>query len=165
MNDREDAADAEGSVREAWANGQESAAVSMARKLYGAEVYGLLLGLCRVREEADDAFSLFAEGLWQSLKTVECHCSLRTWALAVVERKLSYVTIRIGADARVEGLEVRLDGTLFREPSWGSERPIDPGEHSLMVTAPGPERYETTFTIKGEASMAVSARGARLLHQ
>lgn len=74
--------------------------------------------------------------------------------LAVVERQLSYLTIRVGGDARVEGLEVRLDGAAFREPSWGSARPIDPGEHVLVVTAPGHKRFETTFTIKGDGHRA-----------
>lgn len=74
--------------------------------------------------------------------------------LAVVERQLSYVTIRVAADARVEGIEIRLDGTVFRAPSWGSARPIDPGEHKIVVTAPGHERFETTFTIEGDGHRA-----------
>lgn len=86
MKDRENAADAEGAVRTAWENGQESAAVSAALKLYGAEIYGLLVGLCRGPHEADDAFSLFAEGLWQSLATFEWKCSLRTWAYVIARR-------------------------------------------------------------------------------
>ncbi len=86
MKDREDAAEAEGAIRQACAAGQESAAVSAALKLYGAEVYGLLLGLCRGRDEADDAFSLFAEALWQSLSTFEWKCSLRTWAYMIARR-------------------------------------------------------------------------------
>ncbi len=86
MKDREDAADAESAIRTAWESGQESAAVSAALKLYGAEVYGLLVGLCRSPHEADDAFSLFAEGLWQSLSTFEWKCSLRTWAYVIARR-------------------------------------------------------------------------------
>jgi RNA polymerase sigma-70 factor (ECF subfamily) len=86
QKDQDDGAEAEGSVRQLWADGRESAAVSAALKLYGAEVYGLLLGLCRGRDEADDAFSLFAEGLWQSLSTFEWKCSLRTWAYVIARR-------------------------------------------------------------------------------
>ncbi len=74
--------------------------------------------------------------------------------IAVVEPQLSYVTIRVGADARLEGLEVRLDGTVFRAPSWGSARPIDPGEHRLVVSAPGHARFESTFSIQGDGHRA-----------
>lgn len=86
MKEREDAADAESAVRAAWESGQESAALSAALKLYGAEIYGLLVGLCRSPHEADDAFSLFTEGLWQSLATFEWKCSLRTWAYVIARR-------------------------------------------------------------------------------
>jgi len=67
--------------------------------------------------------------------------------LAVVERSLSYITIRVAPDARVPGLVVALDGAVFGEPSWGSARPIDPGEHELTATAPGMERFVTRFRI------------------
>lgn len=86
MKEREDTAAAENAVRQAWADGRSSEAVSAALKLYGAEIYGLLLGLCRSRAEAEDAFSLFAEALWQSLSTFEWQCSLRTWAYVIARR-------------------------------------------------------------------------------
>lgn len=86
MRERDDVASAEGPIRLASAEGRESDAVSAALKLYGAEVYGLLLGLSRTREDADDAFSLFAERLWRSLATFEWKCSLRTWAYVIARR-------------------------------------------------------------------------------
>lgn len=86
MKDRDDAADAEAHVRQLWSAGKESAAVSAAIKLYGSEVYGLLMGLGRDSGEADDAFSLFAERLWQSLATFEWKSSLRTWAYVIARR-------------------------------------------------------------------------------
>lgn len=86
MTEREDITSAEAPIRLALSEGRESDAVSAALKLYGAEVYGLLLGLCRKREDAEDAFSLFAEGLWRSLATFEWKCSLRTWAYVIARR-------------------------------------------------------------------------------
>lgn len=75
--------------------------------------------------------------------------------LAVVEAQLSYVTVRVAADARIDGLEVRLDGTIFRSPSWGSERPVDPGEHRVVVTAPGHESFERTFVVESGGHRAI----------
>lgn len=53
---------------------------------YGNEVYDLLHALHRDGADADDAFSLFAEGLWQSMARFERRCSPRTWAYAVARR-------------------------------------------------------------------------------
>jgi RNA polymerase sigma-70 factor (ECF subfamily) len=53
---------------------------------YGNEVYDLLHALHRDGADADDAFSLFAEGLWQSMPRFERRCSPRTWAYAIARR-------------------------------------------------------------------------------
>lgn len=74
--------------------------------------------------------------------------------LAVTEARLSYVTVRVSGEARLEGLDLRLDGASFAEPSWGSARPIDPGEHSLVVSAPGYERREIKLTIRADGGRA-----------
>jgi hypothetical protein len=74
--------------------------------------------------------------------------------LAAIEPVLSYVTVRVSEDARIEDLEVRLDGAVLGAPSWGSARPIDPGEHELSASAPGHERFVTTFEIRGDGHRA-----------
>lgn len=86
MKERQDASQAEALVRQHWVEGRESQAVSAALGLYGAEIYGLLLGLCRSRDEGDEAFSAFTEALWRSLSGFEWQCSLRTWAYVIARR-------------------------------------------------------------------------------
>ncbi len=86
MKARDEGSGTEAAVRRQCEQGRAPEAVATALELYGAEVYGLLVGLCRGRDEADDAFSLFAEGLWQSLPTFEWKCSLRTWVYVIARR-------------------------------------------------------------------------------
>jgi RNA polymerase sigma-70 factor (ECF subfamily) len=55
------------------------AATAAGLRAYGAEVFGLLIALHKDRELADDAFSLFAERFWRTLRRFEWKCPLRTW--------------------------------------------------------------------------------------
>ncbi len=87
MAEDEDARpEAERAIRDHLAAGRTSAAATEGLRLYGAEIYGLLVGLCRGRAEADDVFSLFAERLWRSFDRFEQKCSVRTWAYLVARR-------------------------------------------------------------------------------
>ena len=51
-----------------------------------------------------------------------------------LEPKLSRLTFTV---APVAGLEVRCDGQLVREPSWGVALPYDVGDHDVEAIAPG----------------------------
>jgi serine/threonine-protein kinase len=50
-------------------------------------------------------------------------------------------------DQKLPGLEVRRDGALVPEASWGSAVPVDAGPTTIMVSAPGYQRWETTLTV------------------
>lgn len=43
------------------------------------------------------------------------------------------------------GAEIRRDGVLVPRAEWGSPIPIDPGSHTITVTAPDKEPWETTI--------------------
>lgn len=50
---------------------------------------------------------------------------------------LSYVTIRVSPEARLEGLRIEMDQRRpIAEASWGVELPVDPGKHRIDVSAP-----------------------------
>lgn len=51
----------------------------------------------------------------------------------------------------VEGLEVRLNGTLLPRAVWGSAVPVDPGVQRLEVSAAGYEPWSTELTIASGA--------------
>jgi RNA polymerase sigma-70 factor, ECF subfamily len=69
----------ESAMRSAWSAGDARAAVRLILDAYGREVFGFLVVLQGDADAADDAFSLFAERLWQSLPKFEWRCSVRTW--------------------------------------------------------------------------------------
>ena len=58
---------------------------------------------------------------------------------------LSYLTMSVRDDARVSGLRVVLDQKrTITEAMWKTRLPVDPGEHSVVVDAPGrlPRTYK-----------------------
>lgn len=65
---------------------------------------------------------------------------------AEVEKKISHVTFDVDATtAGLRGFELRLDGTALGSAGW-SNAPVDPGEHTVEVSAPGKTPFSSTFT-------------------
>lgn len=66
---------------------------------------------------------------------------------AALEHTLSHVTIVVPDDVtKLEGLQVREDGVAIGAAAW-NDAPVDPGTHTLEVTAPGKKPWSTTFTV------------------
>lgn len=60
----------------------------------------------------------------------------RTRAARLAPR-LPKLTIVVPQASRVSGLEIERDGADVGEAQWGTAVPVDPGEHQLVVRAPG----------------------------
>ena len=73
-------------VRLRCERGDIDGAATAAIQGYGPEIYTFLAALNRGRDDVDEVFSLFAEGLWHSLPTFGWQSSLRTWAYAIARR-------------------------------------------------------------------------------
>ena len=56
---------------------------------------------------------------------------------AELEPKLSRLTLQLDAGADHPGLEIELDGASLGRAVVGAPMPIDPGKHTLRVSAPG----------------------------
>ena len=70
---------------------------------------------------------------------------------AEVEKKVSKVTFDVDATtAGLRGFELRLDGTALGSAGW-SGAPLDPGEHTVEVAAPGKTPFSTKFTVAAVA--------------
>jgi len=102
-------------MRESWERGDHRAATELALSAYGSEIYTLLLGLNRVRADADDAFSMFAERLFVTMPRFQWLCSMRTWAYKLarnanrdVRRASKADRNRPLSDASVSVLVIRL---------------------------------------------------------
>jgi hypothetical protein len=66
---------------------------------------------------------------------------------AELEPKLT--KLRIVVRDAADGLEVRRDGDVVREPSWGEALPVDPGDHLVVASAPGHAKWQTTVAVDG----------------
>ncbi len=56
------------------------------------------------------------------------------------------------------GAEVHRDGILLGRSLWGSPVPVDPGDHAVLVAAPGKIDYSTTVHVPRLSSAAIVAR-------
>jgi len=70
--------------------------------------------------------------------------------LAALARRLPRLAVRLEPDAP-EGTKVLLDAVELRPSSLGVPIPIDPGSHTLVVTAPGrPDRGQAIAIVEGQ---------------
>jgi hypothetical protein len=72
--------------------------------------------------------------------------------LAVIEPKLSRVTITVPPEADVAGLVVSLDGVELPRAAFDSPIPIDPGKHVVHATAPDRTPRDYPFDVGTTAS-------------
>jgi RNA polymerase sigma-70 factor (ECF subfamily) len=66
--------------------GALSSAATEALRGYGPQVLGYLVTLLRDHALAEDAFSIFAEELWKSVRGFAGHSTFRTWAYTLAFR-------------------------------------------------------------------------------
>ncbi len=70
--------------------------------------------------------------------------------VAALEPRLSFLTINVPDESRVEGLEVTRDGALVDPVEWNRSIPVDGGAHVVAGKAPGHESWSTTVTVAAE---------------
>ncbi len=76
----------ETTVRERLGAGDADGAAAVAIRAYGPQVLGYLRALLSAEDDAQDAFSRFAETLWRNLPAFRGDASLRTWAFKLAWR-------------------------------------------------------------------------------
>lgn len=74
----------ERAVREACEAGELEKATTLSLRGYGPELLGFLVGVHGDHDTAAEAFAIFSEKLWQSLRRFEWKCSLRSWCYRLV---------------------------------------------------------------------------------
>lgn len=112
---------------------------------------GTLLNLALCHEEIGKVASAWAEFRQvaaESLGRREDRVQLAREHEQKLFPNLSRVIIDVSQAARVPQLRVVLDGKEpLAEVAWGTELPIDPGEHVIDASAPGKQPARVTFTI------------------
>lgn len=63
-----------------------------------------------------------------------------------LEAKLPRISVTIASPP--PGLEVTIDGQKIDTSAQGKGRPVDPGEHKIVASAPQRKPFETTVTVK-----------------
>jgi hypothetical protein len=53
----------------------------------------------------------------------------------------------------IQGIEVKRSGASVSSALWGVPAPVDPGDHVIIVSAPGFETYTQTVNVKGEGAV------------
>ena len=69
-----------------------------------------------------------------------------------LSRGLSRLSIVVPAESAFPGLTVKLGGQTVPPPSYDEYLPIDPGEHRVVVSAPGRQNFEKTVKIAAKGS-------------
>ncbi len=76
---------------------------------------------------------------------------LATKHIANLEPRLSRLTIDVPPDARVAGLEIKLDDGRVGRTAWGTAVPVDPGTHTVRALAAGWKEWQTEITVGADA--------------
>jgi len=67
---------------------------------------------------------------------------------AALEHQLCRVRLEMSAPPL--GVEVRIDGQALGAASWGTDIPLDPGQHSIVVSAPGKQPWAHDVVLRSE---------------
>lgn len=70
--------------------------------------------------------------------------------LKAIEPRLSYLTISVPDESRIDGLEVLRNGAVVDPALWNRAVPIDGGRYVIAGRAPGHEEWSTTVEIPRE---------------
>jgi len=77
--------------------------------------------------------------------------------ITAIEPNLSRLTIELPAEHDVPGLEVEVDRVAVGRPALGVALPIDPGVHTVVVSAPGKRPWRAEVDIaEGPAAQSVA---------
>jgi len=69
---------------------------------------------------------------------------------AALEPRLSYLTVSVSEESRVEGLTLTRNGKLFEPMLWNRALPVDGGDYVVIGHAPGHEAWQTAVYVPRE---------------
>jgi hypothetical protein len=69
---------------------------------------------------------------------------------AKLEARLSYMTVSIPTESRIDGLSLTRNGTAFEDAMWNRAIPVDGGDYVIAGRAAGHEEWSTTVHVPDE---------------
>ncbi len=72
--------------------------------------------------------------------------------IALLEPRLVHLTIIVGPDTKLDGLQIRRDGVVVSQALYGRPMPVDPGEHVIEASAIGRVTWTTRSTLSKEGT-------------
>ncbi len=107
------------------------------------------LGICRERNgQLASAWSAFKDALAR-VKDPKKR-AIAEERVAAIEPRLSYLTISVPDESRVEGLVVTRNGAPVDMAIWNRALPVDGGAVTIEGKAPGHEAWSTTVEVPNE---------------
>jgi hypothetical protein len=67
-----------------------------------------------------------------------------------LEARLSYLTVSVSDESRIESLTITRNGAPFDQALWNRALPVDGGEYVIVGHAPGHEEWQTTARVPAE---------------
>ncbi len=107
------------------------------------------LGTCREQnQQLASAWSAFKDALSRvkdpkKKKIAEAR-------IKAIEPRLSFLTISVSDESRIEGLVVNRDGAAVDQALWNRGIPVDGGSYVVSGRAPGHEEWSTTVVVPAE---------------
>jgi hypothetical protein len=92
------------------------------------------------------AWATFREAAYMAKDRKDEREALAVESAQALEPKLSYLTLEVSPPAGV-ALEIKRDGKLIPEAVWNTAIPVDPGPHTVEVSAPGKKPWSSSITI------------------
>lgn len=75
---------------------------------------------------------------------------IATASAGALEARLSYLTVSVSEESRVEGLTLTRNGKPFDPALWNRALPVDGGDYVIASRAPGREAWQTTVHVAVE---------------
>ncbi|MDX2091332.1 MAG: hypothetical protein SFX73_25965 [Kofleriaceae bacterium] len=107
------------------------------------------LGLCREQNgQLAAAWSAFKDAASRAKDPKKKQ--IATEKVKAIEPKLSYLTISVADESRIEGLVVTRNGEPVDAALWNRAIPVDGGKYIVGGRAPGHEEWATTIEVPSE---------------
>ena len=124
---------------------------------------GTLLNMAACHEKEGktaSAWNEYAEAVATASKSGQSErASYARKKVKALESRLVFVTMSPPADV-VPGLEIKLNGKVLPQAAWGTELPIDPGDHRVEASAPNKVAWSDSIHVspeKGNLSVKIPA--------